>query len=317
MSALPEYYFGAPGTPEAAQDRLEWAQRRVRLVALGQVCKGVPYHEEQADDGSMSYLLLPFASQSPDAIAEAARALEAKHGVLRARVAYVDAGGYPLGAEDAPFRVLLATRGNPDYGQDPTQPPWGMAPDRFASVDSLEEAKRVVAQFLRSYDVGGGQWVGGDVWCSGRRLGRIAFNGNYFEADDAKGYGRPVLEFAERLRPAGAALQKLLQPAIGMELPDAAEMSIDCEFPLARFESIRSADEWRAWYASEVEKEPGLGSRTLSPVLDPVIVEAGDDDPRIPNLADERRVGAAFLRGDACINTVVIHANELRLRPSM
>lgn len=260
----------------------------------------------------MSCLLLPFAGQSPEVVEAAAHEIRRRRDGVRMRVGYIDAEGYPLQGEVLPLRVLLATRGNPDYGQDPARPPVGMPPDRFLTAVSLEEAKEIVAKYISDNDVGGGQWVGGDVWQGGRRLGGIAYNGRFFDADDPRGYGKPSVEFAQRMAPTGAALRKLLDRSALGEAAGELEHVIDPEFALQRFVATRSADEWRSWYAAEVEREAGLGSRTLAPALDPVLVEVHDDETRLVTRADELRVGAAFLRGDACINAIVIEPHALR-----
>lgn len=314
MSELSEHAFGPAGSPDAARSRLEWAERRVRLVAMGSVSHGVPYHEDAA---SQSYLLLPFTGQSEEVIQAAAEHIRRQRDVTSIAVGYIDVDGYPLQGDVLPLRVLLATRGNPDHGQDPARPAWGMPPDRIASAASLDEARQLVRAYLDDNEVGGGQWVGGDVWQGGRRLGVIAYNGRFFEADAANGYGRSSVEFAERQQPAGAGLRRLLGRAGLDDVMDDLDCAHVPDFALSRFEHIRSADAWRGWYAAEVEKTPALGARTLAPVVDPVLVELRDDEAHVSSEQDAWRIGAAFLRGDSVVNVMAFDALHYRAGASL
>lgn len=317
MSDIKECGFGLPGSVEEEELRLEWARRRLRVVAQGDIHNGIPFVEEEGCPPGTGYLLLPFAGQSWEAIEAAAQKIRGDQAGIRMSVGYIDANGYPLKGENLQLSVLLATRGNPDHGQDPTQPPWGMPPDRFMLVNSLEEARAAVVQFIGNNDVGGGQWVGGDVFQGGQRLGRVAYNGRFFEGNEVNGYGRPAVEFAEILKPEEDVLRKRFATGIfanALSMDDVS-YTIDPEFSLSRFEGIRSAAEWRAWYVTEVENEPRLGSRTLGPALNPVIVKLIDDDTEVVTAFDERRIGAAFLRGDSCINAVVIETPAPRPAP--
>lgn len=83
------------------------------------------------------------------------------------------------------YHVLLAARGNPDHGQHPDQPPLGVGPDQVKRVGSMMEAVNAVNVFIRDNDLGGGNWVGGDVWMDGQHVGCIAYNGRLF--DNEKG----------------------------------------------------------------------------------------------------------------------------------
>ena len=58
------------------------------------------------------------------------------------------------------YIVYLAAVGNPDFDQ-----PMNLGiPARMVSVDSLEEARQVCLQFINKYDLGGGNWIGGNVY---------------------------------------------------------------------------------------------------------------------------------------------------------
>lgn len=76
------------------------------------------------------------------------------------------------------MRVLLASRGNPDHGQDPTRPMPGCPNDHWAYAASLRDAASQVRAYIHNYDLGGGNWAGGPVIdAKGDRIGYISYNG--------------------------------------------------------------------------------------------------------------------------------------------
>lgn len=82
--------------------------------------------------------------------------------------------------------LLLAARGNPDHGQDPEQPPFGVPGDRLLDcsdgwnpAEPGHVASRHVREFIDQYGLGGGNWVGGDVWENGKHIGSVAYNGRF------------------------------------------------------------------------------------------------------------------------------------------
>lgn len=86
------------------------------------------------------------------------------------------AGEYEL-AQRQPLRVALMTAGNPDLGQDPAQTLLGVR-NRLAPVASLGDASRVVCRFIVENQVGGGNWVGGQVLDGcGQQVARVSYNG--------------------------------------------------------------------------------------------------------------------------------------------
>lgn len=82
------------------------------------------------------------------------------------------------------FKVLLANRGNPDRGQDP-QTCLFTAPDDFwLPVPSLDAASAAVRNYLDAFELGGGNWIGGQVIDAGADVAaRISYNGRVFEQD--------------------------------------------------------------------------------------------------------------------------------------
>ena len=73
--------------------------------------------------------------------------------------------------------VVLDTRGNPDFGQDPRRRLPGR-PERKVLVANLHEASRVCRAYIERHNVGGGNWTGGQVFdASGKQVAQISYNG--------------------------------------------------------------------------------------------------------------------------------------------
>ncbi|TAL63672.1 MAG: hypothetical protein EPN79_16085 [Burkholderiaceae bacterium] len=99
--------------------------------------------------------------------------------------------------------VLLAARGNPDHGQLPEQPPFGTPGDTLREVPSIAAAQQAVKDFIEANDLGGGNWVGGDLWSDGKHAGRISYNGRLWpnEQGPLVRYGEFVFDAERRLQP--------------------------------------------------------------------------------------------------------------------
>jgi len=76
------------------------------------------------------------------------------------------------------LEVFLVAVGNPDFGQDPTRPPYGVTSKEIC-VQTLEEASITCRQYIVENDLGGGNWPGAKVHDAdtGALVGRISYNG--------------------------------------------------------------------------------------------------------------------------------------------
>ena len=88
----------------------------------------------------------------------------------------IDALVAPKGA----YKVLLASVGNPDFGQDSRRSMPGV-PRRTLRVASLADASKACRAYIAHYELGGGNWLGGDVQKDGKALARISYNGRAWE----------------------------------------------------------------------------------------------------------------------------------------
>jgi hypothetical protein len=77
------------------------------------------------------------------------------------------------------FTLVLKSRGNPDHGQDPERPLWGV-PTKRVKVNSLKEAAQLVEAYIAEFNLGGGNWVGGQVFSGDNKteqVAKITYNG--------------------------------------------------------------------------------------------------------------------------------------------
>lgn len=106
---------------------------------------------------------------------------------------------------DAPIRrVLLANRGNPDFGQDPNNPVFGNPGDQWVIAKSNEDASRLCREYIEKWNLGGGNWFGGDVMEGHQHIGCISYNGRMWDGNmgplvRAQTYGKEQQAF--RLEP--------------------------------------------------------------------------------------------------------------------
>lgn len=79
------------------------------------------------------------------------------------------------------FSVKLSNVGNPDHRQDPRR----ALPDTtcgWAHVDTLAEASQICRTYIAFYDLGGGNWSGGEITnADGLVIGRVSYNGRVWD----------------------------------------------------------------------------------------------------------------------------------------
>jgi hypothetical protein len=103
-----------------------------------------------------------------------------------AKIADGEFEGVPVGR--GRYRVKLSNCGNPDYGQDCRR----ALPDTFcgwARVESLEAAATLCRVYLSYFELGGGNWTGGevaDMEQGGLIVGQVSFNGRVWSPDGNK-----------------------------------------------------------------------------------------------------------------------------------
>lgn len=89
-------------------------------------------------------------------------------------------------ASQAPsgYEVLVHAIPNPDFGGGSYEAVVEI-PRRWVRVRSLAEASERVRSFITEFNLGSGNWIGGQVRQSGRSVARISYNGRIWQTDDA------------------------------------------------------------------------------------------------------------------------------------
>jgi hypothetical protein len=85
-----------------------------------------------------------------------------------------------LVAPKGAYKVLLASVGNPDFRQDSR----GSLPGvrrRILRVASLADASKACRAYIEHYELGGGNWLGGEVQKGATVIAKISFNGRAWE----------------------------------------------------------------------------------------------------------------------------------------
>lgn len=77
------------------------------------------------------------------------------------------------------YIVVLSSCGNPDFNQNPYEPVYGV-PKRVLKATSIEECQQIVRNYIDFYNLGGGNWYGGDVFKDGKHIGNISYNGRFW-----------------------------------------------------------------------------------------------------------------------------------------
>ncbi len=79
--------------------------------------------------------------------------------------------------QDGEFKVKLSNVGNPDFRQDPKR----KLPDTICGLvgcDSIKEAVNLCRAYIAHYDLGGGNWSGGEIKrADGSFVGQVSYNG--------------------------------------------------------------------------------------------------------------------------------------------
>lgn len=83
-------------------------------------------------------------------------------------------------ASKGAYKVLLASVGNPDFGQDSRRSLPGV-PRRTLCVASLADASKACRAYIEHYELGGGHWRGGEIKKGATVVAQISYNGRVWE----------------------------------------------------------------------------------------------------------------------------------------
>lgn len=77
--------------------------------------------------------------------------------------------------------IKLSSVGNPDHRQYSP-----LSPSTTVEIESLEEASKVCLNYIYEYELGGGNWSGGQVYQSGKQVAYVSYNGRVWFGDELK-----------------------------------------------------------------------------------------------------------------------------------
>ena len=74
------------------------------------------------------------------------------------------------------FKLTTEVCGNPDYGQDPSIPPYGVEVTTL-NAHKFEDLIAQVREWQYENDIGGGNWMNPSVCVDGEVVGYMSYNG--------------------------------------------------------------------------------------------------------------------------------------------
>ena len=83
---------------------------------------------------------------------------------------------------------------NPDIVGGYWQHPVDSRKARQVPVDDIEDASYVCRRYIDRNELGGGNWTGGDVFNNGEYIGRISYNGRFWQSTHEYGKQRKAKE---------------------------------------------------------------------------------------------------------------------------
>ena len=82
------------------------------------------------------------------------------------------------------YIVNLSTCGNIDHGQNSYEPMYGV-PSYMFKCQTIEEGIQEVRRYIEWFDIGSGNWIGGQVYDDNDNvIGQIYYNGRFTKQND-------------------------------------------------------------------------------------------------------------------------------------
>ena len=76
------------------------------------------------------------------------------------------------------YVVKMSSVGNPDFGEDPKK---SLSPKINMPCKSLKECSMHCLKYISMFNLGAGNWTGGQVQVDGCQVARISFNGRVWD----------------------------------------------------------------------------------------------------------------------------------------
>lgn len=75
------------------------------------------------------------------------------------------------------MKVKLSSCGNPDMQQNPNEPLYGCPSECYAYVATLRGASELCVIYINKWELGGGNWDGGQVFEGNKQIALVSYNG--------------------------------------------------------------------------------------------------------------------------------------------
>jgi hypothetical protein len=75
--------------------------------------------------------------------------------------------------------VKLSSCGNPDFGQYAP-----LSPTKLLTIATLKDATRVCLIYINAWNLGGGNWDGGQIYEGKKQIASISYNGRIWDMDN-------------------------------------------------------------------------------------------------------------------------------------
>lgn len=74
--------------------------------------------------------------------------------------------------------------GNPDKGQDPSKPPFGVPGTTTLRAATFPRIRIMMEEFQSRHDLGGGNWKEATLYEDDKKVGRVSWNGRVWDEND-------------------------------------------------------------------------------------------------------------------------------------
>ena len=78
------------------------------------------------------------------------------------------------------YSIKTEVCGNPDFGQDPSQPPYGVVVETL-HAETMTELRKIINEWMGDNNIGGGNWMNPKVLKNGKTLGFMSYNGRVWD----------------------------------------------------------------------------------------------------------------------------------------
>jgi len=80
--------------------------------------------------------------------------------------------------------IKLSSCGNPDFpGQKITDRP---APTLILKIRDLKDASKKCRSYIENWNLGGGNWVGGQIFSGSKQIAQVSYNGRVWDLNDSE-----------------------------------------------------------------------------------------------------------------------------------